>query len=83
MTDYIDRFDVGETEYELRDSSAAHSASDFTSGTLPIARGGTGATTAAAALTNLGAAPAYSYGTDDLTAGTSALATGKLYFVYE
>lgn len=28
-------------------------------------------------------APAYDYGTDDLTAGTSALATGKLYFVYE
>ena len=28
-------------------------------------------------------APAYSYGTTDLTAGTSALETGKLYFVYE
>ena len=28
-------------------------------------------------------APAYSYSTTDLTAGTSALATGKLYFVYE
>lgn len=28
-------------------------------------------------------APAYSYGTADLTAGTSALETGKLYFVYE
>lgn len=28
-------------------------------------------------------APAYTYGTDDLTAGTSALETGKLYFVYE
>lgn len=34
--------------------------------------------------TNLNAkAPAYSYSTTDLTAGTSALATGKLYFVYE
>ena len=52
-------------------------------GTLPIANGGTGATTAAAALTNLGAAPAYTYGTDDLTAGESALTTGQLYFVYE
>lgn len=31
----------------------------------------------------VGAAPAYSYGTDDLTAGTSALETGKLHFVYE
>ena len=28
-------------------------------------------------------APDYSYGTTDLTAGTSALETGKLYFVYE
>lgn len=28
-------------------------------------------------------APAYSYGTADLTAGTSPLETGKLYFVYE
>ena len=29
------------------------------------------------------AAPAYTYGTEDLTAGTSPLETGKLYFVYE
>lgn len=36
------------------DASHTHSASDITSGTLSIARGGTGATTAAAALTNLG-----------------------------
>lgn len=28
-------------------------------------------------------APKYTYGTDDLTAGTSKLETGKLYFVYE
>lgn len=28
-------------------------------------------------------APAYSYGTTDLTAGTSELETGKLHFVYE
>ena len=32
---------------------------------------------------SIGAAPAYAYGTADLTAGTSALATGQLYFVYE
>ena len=32
---------------------------------------------------NVEYAPAYSYGTEDLTAGTSALETGKLYFVYE
>lgn len=30
-----------------------------------------------------GKAPAYTYSTTDLTAGTSALETGKLYFVYE
>lgn len=28
-------------------------------------------------------APAYSYGTADLTPGVSPLETGKLYFVYE
>ena len=53
------------------------------SGTLAIADGGTGATTATDARTNLGAAPAYSYGTTDLVAGTSPLAAGTLYFVYE
>lgn len=37
-------------------SSHNHSASNITSGTLPIARGGTGATSASAALTALGAA---------------------------
>lgn len=31
----------------------------------------------------VGAAPAYSYGTADMTSGTSALETGKLYFVHE
>lgn len=28
-------------------------------------------------------APTYTYGTEDLTAGTSPLETGKLHFVYE
>ena len=32
---------------------------------------------------SIGAAPAYTYGTTDLTAGSSPLATGTLYFVYE
>ena len=32
---------------------------------------------------DIGAAPAYTYGTEDLTAGTSPLESGKLYFVYE
>ena len=52
-------------------------------GTLPIANGGTGTTTAAAARTALGCAPAYTYSTTDLTAGSSALTTGTLYIVYE
>lgn len=52
-------------------------------GTLPIANGGTGATTAAAARTALRCAPAYTYSTTDLTAGSSALTTGTLYIVYE
>lgn len=86
-------------------------------GTLPIANGGTGATTASNALSNLGAAASshnqsastittgtfnstatYAQtGTDyttarirniqasttDLTAGSSSLANGNIYFVYE
>lgn len=50
-----------------------------TSGALPIANGGTNATTAAAALSNLGVV----YSPTDLTANVSALASGSFYFVYE
>lgn len=57
-------------------------ASDL-DGQVAIEHGGTGASTAEAARGNLGAAPAYTYGTTDLTAGSSTLATGTLYFVYE
>lgn len=70
-------------------SSAAGSfdgSADITvgvTGTLPIAKGGTGSTTADAARTALGCAPAYIYSTTDLTAGSSALTTGTLYIVYE
>ena len=32
---------------------------------------------------DVNAAPAYTYGTEDLTAGSSTLATGTLYFMYE
>jgi hypothetical protein len=34
-------------------------------------------------VTDVGAAPAYTYSTEDLIAGESPLETGKLYFVYE
>lgn len=52
-------------------------------GVLPVSKGGTGSITTDGALQNMGAAPAYTYGTEDLTAGESELATGRLYFVYE
>lgn len=44
-----------------------------------VEKGGTGATTAAEALVNLG----ITHGTDDLTAGETALTTGAIYIVYE
>lgn len=31
----------------------------------------------------IGAAPAYTYSTTDITAGSTALTTGKMYLVYE
>lgn len=36
----------------------------------------------AQARAKIGAAPAYTYGTEDLEAGVTPLATGKLHFVY-
>lgn len=47
--------------------------------TVPITKGGTGATTAAQALANLG----ITYGTEDLTPGVSPLPSGTIYIVYE
>lgn len=48
----LDAADVGAAS-----SSHSHSASDITSGSFPISRGGTGAATASEALSNLGAVP--------------------------
>lgn len=62
---YVDDGIAGKAE-----SSHKHSASDITSGTLPITRGGTNASTAAVARTNLG----FSYGT---SVPTSAPVTGN------
>lgn len=63
------------------DTTHTHSAPALTSctGTLTVAKGGTGATTATKALTNLG----ITYGTAALTPGTSTLTTGSIYFQYE
>ena len=69
---------VGSTRYWLADEYPKPDATDL-DGAVPIANGGTGATTAAQALQNLG----ITYGTTDLTAGSSPLKTGKLYFRYE
>lgn len=52
-------------------------------GIVPVEDGGTGASTAEEARENLGAAPAYTYGTTDMEDGVSELETGKLYFYYE
>ncbi len=62
-------------------SSHNHSASNITSGTLPIARGGTGATTGTAAIKALFAAgstvlSSYQYGTSLPAAGTK----GRIFF---
>lgn len=57
-------------------SSHSHSAADITSGTLPITRGGTGATTATDARTNLG----FTYGTAEPTA-TPSTGNGSIYFM--
>jgi hypothetical protein len=64
-----------------------HKATDINEGTLsidrlptiPVNKGGTGATNAATALQNLG----ITAGTEELEAGVSELPTGNIYFVYE
>ncbi|MCL2194395.1 MAG: hypothetical protein FWB76_00370 [Oscillospiraceae bacterium] len=55
----------------------SHPAADIVSGLLPIARGGTNASTAAAALTSLGAAPAvHNHNASNINAGTLPIARG-------
>lgn len=55
-------------------ASHTHDAGDIASGTLPISRGGTGAGTASAALSNLGGAPA----TRQISTGTGLTGGGDL-----
>lgn len=55
FTDYaMDEYPIVSTLNNKADKGHKHSAADITSGTLPISRGGTNATTAADARTNLG-----------------------------
>ena len=63
-------------------SSHNHSASNITSGTLSAARGGTGQTTITPDVGTSALRAIYA-GTSDMTAGTTALTTGSIYFVYE
>lgn len=63
-------------------SSHNHDASQINSGTLPVARGGTGQTTLTPAVATKGVRQIYA-GTTDMTAGSSSLTTGCIYLVYE
>lgn len=56
---------------------------DNIDGCLSITSGGTGARNAASACANLGAAPAFTYGTDDIVPGSeSDKPDGTMHFVY-
>lgn len=68
---------VGDTGYWLADEYTKPDATDL-DGAVSISNGGTGATTAAQALQNLG----ITSGTNDIGSGAS-LATGSIYFVHE
>ena len=63
-------------------TSHTHAAGDITSGTLAVARGGTGQTTLTPAVTTKGVRQIYA-GTADMTVGTTALTTGCICLVYE
>lgn len=55
----------------LQDGQEKHASQHATGGSDPITPA------------SIGAAPAYTYGTADLTAGSSTLETGKIYLCYE
>lgn len=58
-----------------------HSAANITSGTLAVARGGTGQTTLDTAIGTASARAIYA-GTSAMTSGTTALTTGRIYLQY-
>ena len=62
-------------------SSHNHSAAEITSGTLAVARGGTGQTSLGPALTTVALRGIYA-NTTAMTAGTTALTTGQIYLQY-
>lgn len=62
-------------------ASHNHSASNITSGTLAVARGGTGQTTLDTAVGTASARAIYA-GTSAMTSGTTALTTGRIYLQY-
>lgn len=72
---FIDRVEVDGQEYPVRDAERenyspkthSHAAGDINDGTLPIARGGTGASSASAARSALGAQAAVVKQTGSLT----------------
>lgn len=66
LSDYVTSNELEEGLNTKAPLSHSHSASQITSGTLPITHGGTGATSSSGALTNLGAA-----GDDVITISTS------------
>lgn len=86
---------VGSTGYWLVDDNPKPDAADL-NGRVPVANGGLPTVSTSdndkilkvvdgqwTAGENSGGSGGYTYGTSDLTAGTSELETGKLYFVYE
>ena len=71
-TDPITPSDIGAYSKNETDALLAKKADLGEDGKVPTAQ-----------LPPMDYAPAYTYGTEDMTAGTSPLETGKLYFVYE
>ena len=94
MTGGADAISPGEIGAATADALATHTGNKSNphgvtaaqAGAVPTSRKVNGkALTGDITLTasDVSAAPAYTYSTTDLTAGSSSLTTGKLYFVYE